>query len=81
MKRKIKDFCKQFIVLKTRKKLRIIIAVGLVVGAVKLIFYDFQQSELILKFDTINVELGQTVSTNIDGYLDKNKLSNKVIKK
>lgn len=50
-------------------------------GAVKLIFCDFQQSELILKFDTINVELGQTVSTNIDSYLDKNKLSNKVVKK
>lgn len=81
MKRKIEDFFKQFIVLKTRKKLRIIIAVGLVVGAVKLIFCDFQQSELILKFDTINVELGQTVSTNIDDYLDKNKLSNKVVKK
>lgn len=55
--------------------------IGLVVGAEKLIFCDFQQSELILKFDTINVELGQTVSTNIDGYLDKNKLSNKVVKK
>ena len=55
--------------------------VGLVVGAVKLIFCDFQQCELILKFDTINVELGQTVPTNIDGYLDKNKLSNKVVKK
>ncbi|MCB8568684.1 DUF5011 domain-containing protein [Faecalibacillus faecis] len=50
-------------------------------GAVKLIFCDFQQCELILKFDTINVELGQTVPTNIDGYLDKNKLSNKVVKK
>ena len=55
--------------------------IGLVVGAEKLIFCDFQQSELILKFDTINVELGQTVPTNIDGYLDKNKLSNKVVKK
>lgn len=55
--------------------------VGLIVGAVKLIFCDFQQSELILKFDIINVELGQTVSANIDSYLDKNKLSNKVVKK
>jgi cell division protein FtsL len=59
VKRKIEEFSKQFIVLKTRKKLRIIIVVGLVVGAVKLIFCDFQQSELILKFDTFNVELGK----------------------
>lgn len=81
MKRKIEEFFKRFIVLKTRKKLRIIIVVGLVVEAVKLIFCDFQQSKLILKFDTINVELGQTVSANIDSYLDKNKLSNKVVKK
>lgn len=57
MKRKIEEFSKQFIVLKT-KKLRIIIMIGLVVEAEKLIFCDFQQSELILKFDTINVELG-----------------------
>lgn len=55
--------------------------VGLVLGAVKVLFCDFQQSEFILKFDTINVELGQTVSTDIDSYLDKNKLSNKVVKK
>lgn len=54
--------------------------VGLVVGAVKLIFCDFQQSKLILKFDTINVELGQTVSANIDSYLDKNKPRIKLLK-
>ena len=53
----------------------------MVLGAVKVLFCDFQQSEFILKFDTINVELGQTVSTDIDSYLDKNKLSNKVVKK
>ena len=50
MKRKIEEFFKQFIVLKT-KKLRIIIVIGLVVGAEKLIFCDFQQSELIFKFE------------------------------
>ncbi len=81
MKRKIEDFFKRFTALKTSKKLKIIMVVGLVLEAVKVLFCDFQQSEFILKFDTINVELGQTVSTDIDSYLDKNKLSNKVVKK
>lgn len=81
MKRKIEDFFKRFTALKTSKKLKIIMVVGLVLGAVKVLFCDFQQSEFILKFDTINVELGQTVSIDIDSYLDKNKLSNKVVKK
>lgn len=59
-----------------------VIAGVLVVGCVGAVVLNTTKSnDLILMTDTQDVELGQTVSTNIDDYLDHDKVSDKLAKK
>ena len=59
-----------------------VIAGVLVVGCAGAIALNTSKSnDLVLTSNTLDVELGQTVSTNIDDYLDHDKVNDKLTKK
>lgn len=82
MKMRIRNIFNKYLYTKQKKVIACVIVSVLVIGGVRAAVLNISKSnDLILVVDTQNVELGQTVSTNIDDYLDHDKVSNKLAKK
>lgn len=82
MKMKIRNIFNKYLDTKQKKVIAGVIVSVLVIGGVGAVVLNTTKSnDLILVTDTQNVELGQTVSTNIDDYLDHDKVSDKLAKK
>lgn len=82
MKMKIRNIFNKYLDTKQKKVIAGVIVSALVIGGVGAVVLNTTKSnDLILVTDTQNVELGQTVSTNIDDYLDHDKVSDKLAKK
>ncbi|MDO5813444.1 MAG: hypothetical protein Q4Q31_10165 [Bacillota bacterium] len=79
MKMKIKNIFNKYIDTKQKK-----VTIGVIVsilGGIGVVLNIFKSHDLILITDTQDVELGQTVSTNINDYLDHDKVSGELVKK
>lgn len=58
-----------------------VIAGALIIGCAGAVILNKSSNDLVLTSNTLDVELGQTVSTNIDDYLDHDKVNDKLAKK
>lgn len=82
MKMRIRNIFNKYLYTKQKKVIADVIVSVLVIGGVRAAVLNISKSnDLILVVDTQDVELGQTVSTNIDDYLDHDKVSDKLAKK
>lgn len=78
---KTMNIIEKYLDTKQKKIVAGVIAGALIIGCAGAVILNKSSNDLVLTSNTLDVELGQTVSTNIDDYLDHDKVNDKLAKK